>query len=93
MTQQWQWHNDTNEQIWQNDTPVTYYTNSLLQNDNNNTTHVVSILILVLTKHCNDDRREMGAPMGRDDICHKHHKQRLYKIITTRVKFYFVDVF
>ena len=30
---------------------------------------------------------------GRDDICHKHHKQRLCKIITTRVKFYFVDVF
>ena len=29
----------------------------------------------------------------RDDICHKHHKQRLCKIITTRVKFYFVDVF
>ena len=30
---------------------------------------------------------------SRDDICHKHHKQRLCKIITTRVKFYFVDVF
>ena len=29
----------------------------------------------------------------RDDICHKHHKQRLCKIITFRVKFYFVDVF
>ena len=28
----------------------------------------------------------------RDDICQKHHKQRLCKIIT-RVKFYFVDVF
>ena len=27
----------------------------------------------------------------RDDICHKHHKQRLCKIITTRVKFYFVE--
>ena len=31
--------------------------------------------------------------MPRDDICHKHHKQRLCKIITTRLKFYFVDVF
>ena len=29
----------------------------------------------------------------RDYICHKHHKQRLCKIITTRVKLYFVDVF
>ena len=29
----------------------------------------------------------------RDDICHKQHKQRLCKIITTQVKFYFVDVF
>ena len=29
----------------------------------------------------------------RHDICHKHHKQRLCKIISTRVKFYFVNVF
>ena len=29
----------------------------------------------------------------RDDICHKHHKQRLCKIIITRVKVHFVDVF
>ena len=29
----------------------------------------------------------------RLDICHKHHKQRLCKIIITRVKFYFVNVF
>ena len=34
-----------------------------------------------------------GPMWTRDDICHKHHKQRLCKIITTRVKFYFVDVF
>ena len=33
------------------------------------------------------------ARENRDDISHKHHKQRLCKIITTRVKFYFVDVF
>ena len=33
------------------------------------------------------------SPGSRDDICHKHHKQHLCKIITTRVKFYFVDVF
>ena len=30
---------------------------------------------------------------GRDDICHKHHKQRLCKIIITRVKVSLVDVF
>ena len=29
----------------------------------------------------------------RHDICHKHHKQRLCKIISTRVKFYFLNVF
>ena len=29
----------------------------------------------------------------RHDICHKHHKQRLCKIITSRVKFYFMNVF
>ena len=28
----------------------------------------------------------------RRDICHKHHKQRLCKIISTRVKFHFVNV-
>ena len=28
----------------------------------------------------------------RDDICHKHHKQRLCKIIITQVKVHFVDV-
>ena len=28
----------------------------------------------------------------RDDICHKHHKQRLCKIIITRVKVHFVNV-
>ena len=28
----------------------------------------------------------------RRDICHKHHKQRLCKIFTTRVKFQFVNV-
>ena len=28
----------------------------------------------------------------RRDICHKHHKQRLCKIISTWVKFYFVNV-
>ena len=30
--------------------------------------------------------------LGRDDICHKYYKQRLCKIITTRVKFHFVDM-
>ena len=29
----------------------------------------------------------------RHDICHKHRKRRLCKIISTRVKFYFVNVF
>ena len=29
----------------------------------------------------------------RDHICHKHHKQRLCKLIITRVKVPFVDVF
>ena len=29
----------------------------------------------------------------RHDICHKHHKQRLCKIIITRVKFHLVNVF
>ena len=28
----------------------------------------------------------------RHDICHKHHKQRLCKIISTRVKFQFVNM-
>ena len=28
----------------------------------------------------------------RHDICHKHHKQRLCKIISTWVTFYFVNV-
>ena len=30
---------------------------------------------------------------SRVHICHKRHKQRLCKIIITRVKVYFVDVF
>ena len=30
--------------------------------------------------------------LGRHDICHKHQKQRLCKIISTRVKFHFVSV-
>ena len=30
---------------------------------------------------------------SRDDICHKPHKQLLCKIIITRVKVHFVDVF
>ena len=29
---------------------------------------------------------------GRREICHKHHKQRLCKIISIRVKFHFVSV-
>ena len=29
----------------------------------------------------------------RYDICHKHHKQRLYKIISTLVRFFLVNVF
>ena len=32
-------------------------------------------------------------PQPRVDICHKHHKQRLCKIVITWVKVYFVDVF
>ena len=28
----------------------------------------------------------------RHEICHKHHKQRLCKIFTTRVRFHFVNV-
>ena len=38
----------------------------------------------------------MGYPLqegGEFDICHKHHKQRLCKIVTTWVKFHFVDMF
>ena len=31
--------------------------------------------------------------LGRDHICHKQYKQRLCKIIITRVKVHFVDVF
>ena len=31
--------------------------------------------------------------MARDHICHKQYKQRLCKIIITRVKVHFVDVF
>ena len=30
--------------------------------------------------------------MTRHEICHKHHKQRLCKIFTTRVKFHFGNV-
>ena len=36
---------------------------------------------------------EACAPQGRGHICNKHHKQRLCKIIITRVKVHFVDVF
>ena len=32
------------------------------------------------------------TPRGRRDFCHKHHKQCLCKIISTRVKFHFVNV-
>ena len=40
-----------------------------------------------LSSHC-----EKETDVGRRDICHKHHKQRLCKFFTTRVKFYFVNV-
>ena len=30
--------------------------------------------------------------MTRHDICHKHHKQRLCKIVSTQVKFHFENV-
>ena len=33
-----------------------------------------------------------SASVNRRDICHKHHKQRLCKIISTGVKFHFVTV-
>ena len=33
-----------------------------------------------------------GILGDRHDICHKHHKQRLCRIINSRVKFQFVDV-
>ena len=39
-----------------------------------------------------EQEKERGGG-GRRDICHKHHKQRLCKIISTRVKFHFVSVF
>ena len=34
----------------------------------------------------------LPVPVG-DDICHKQRKQLLWKIIITRVKVHFVDVF
>ena len=42
-----------------------------------------------------DDLTDGNIPSSspRDDICHKHHKQRLCKIIITRVKVHFGDVF
>ena len=36
--------------------------------------------------------RVVGQIWYSREICHKHHKQRLCKIISTRVKFYFVSV-
>ena len=36
--------------------------------------------------------RESNEMERRREICHKHHKQRLCKIISTRVKFHFVSV-
>ena len=56
----------------------------------------VKMPVLTTTKHSDIFSQEMTTiTMGRrrDDICHKHHKQSLRKIITTRVKLYFVDVF
>ena len=38
-------------------------------------------------------KRAIIDPLVRDDICHKHHKQRLCKIIITRVKVHFMNVF
>ena len=38
-------------------------------------------------------RESMDKQQGRDHICHKQYKQRLCKIIITRVKVHFVDVF
>ena len=38
------------------------------------------------------DQAQAGAGI-RDHICHKQYKQRLCKIIITRVKVHFVDVF
>ena len=39
-------------------------------------------------------RKILGAAnWARDHICHKQYKQRLCKIIITRVKVHFVDVF
>ena len=39
------------------------------------------------------EQSALPASDDRHDICHKHHKQRLCKIISARVKFYFVNVF
>ena len=39
-----------------------------------------------------DDEDDAMHQTTRRDICHKHHKQRLCKIISTRVKFHFVNV-
>ena len=43
----------------------------------------------------NDDTngKEYDNDDNRDHICHKQYKQRLCKIIITRVKVHFVDVF
>ena len=46
---------------------------------------------LVRCLHCNKLVRR-GKVGCRHDICHKHHKQRLCKIISTRVKLHFVKV-
>ena len=46
--------------------------------------------IFNVTLHC---LSELNNPGIRDDICQKHHKQRLCEIVITRVKVHFVDVF
>ena len=56
---------------------------------------MITILIKIIMKfyHDHDHDSNYDDLDFRDHICHKQYKQRLCKIIITRVKVHFVDVF
>ena len=59
----------------------------------NSQSRVESIELNAKTENYSVNKPERAERGHRDHICHKHHKQRLCKIIITWVKVHFVDVF
>ena len=51
------------------------------------------VKIYIICCGCAQSEQYRNGESSRDHICHKHHKQRLCKIIITRVKVHFVNVF